>query len=191
MQPKCQILYRAKKVSNQTTMATTKRAQYRFVVKEGPTFMREVREGVLEPVSDPFITAEPCGTEPVHERPLIDPDFLSFDLGPGTSFDQAQQVADFLNNHVQWVAITRFGDPEDAAREVSFSDRVREIDFERLSAAVTDLKETLAIHGLEGAIGSLEAVESVCADVIRGWSRALSMSQEILNKFGQGEDPDA
>ncbi len=172
-------------------MATTKRAHYRFVVKEGPSFMREVREGVLEPVSDPFIAAEPCGIEPANERPLHDPDFLALDLGPGLSVGAAQEVADFLNDRVQYLSITRFGDAEDAARDVDFSDHVREIDFERLSAAVTELKETLAIQGLEGAIVSLEAVESVCADVIRGWSKAISMSREILNKFGQGEDPDA
>jgi hypothetical protein len=170
-------------------MTTTKRAQYRFVVKEGPEHMCEVREGVLEPISDPFITAEPYGMEPVHERPLMSPDFLSFDLGPGTSLDEAERIADFLNSHVQYVAITRFGDAEDAARDVNFSDRVRQIDFERLSAAVSDLKETLACQSMQGALGSLEAVESICADVIRGWSKALSMSQEILNKFGKGEDP--
>lgn len=169
-------------------MATTKRAQY---VKEGPEHMCEVREGVLEPVSDPFITAEAYGTEPDHEHPLMGPDFLSFDVGPGTSLDEAERIADFLNTHVRYVAITRFGDAEDAARDVNFSARVQEIDFERLSAAVTDLKETLASQGMQGAIGFLEAVESICADVIRGWSKALSMSKEILNKFGQGEDPDA
>jgi hypothetical protein len=172
-------------------VATTKRAVYRFLVKEGPEHMCEVREGVLELASDPFITAEPCGTEPIGERPFRDPDFLSFDLIPGTSLDAAERIADFLNSHVQYVAITRFGDAEDAARDVTFSDRVREIDFERLSAAVTDLKVTLASQGMQGAIGSLEAVESICADVIRGWSKALSMSQEILNKFEQREDPDA
>jgi hypothetical protein len=135
--------------------------------------------------------AEPCDRTPVHERPLQDPDFLALDLGPGLSVEAAQEVADFLNDRVQYLSITRFGDAEDAARDVSFSDRVREIDFERLSAAVTDLKETLAGQGMEGAIGSLEAVESICADVIRGWSKAITMSQEILNKFGQEEDSHA
>lgn len=172
-------------------MATTKRAQYRFVVKEGPSFMREIREGVLEPVSDAFITAEPCGREPVGERPLKDTDFLSFDLGPGLSVDHAQQVADFLNEHVQYVAITQFGDAEDAARDVRLSERTQGINLERFSMVVGDLKEKLAVGDVPAAIEEMASVQSVIGDLIADWSKALAMAQEILGKFGEGRDRDA
>jgi hypothetical protein len=174
-------------------VATTKRAQYRFVVKEGPSFMREIREGVLEPVSDAFITAEPCGTEPVGQRPLKDPDFLSFDLGPGPglSLDEAQRIADFLNEHVPYVAITRFGDAEDAARDVKQSERLRVIDLDRFSAVIAILKEKLAANDTPAAVEAVKAVESVMMDLINGWSKALVMSREILDAFGEGGDRDA
>ena len=168
-------------------MATTKRARYLFVVKEGPTFMREIREGVLQPVSDPFITADPCGTEPVGERPLKDPDLLSFDLGPGTSLDEAQRIADFLNKHLLYVAITRFGDAEDAARDVKQSERIQRIDLERFSMVVGTLREKLAVGDVPAAVEAMTSVQSAIADIVSGWSKAIAMSREILAAFGGGD----
>jgi len=172
-------------------MATTKRAQYLFVVKEGPSFMREIREGVLEPVSALFIAAEPCGRELVHERPLEDPDFLSFDLREGMSQDEAQKIADFMNEHLLYVAITRFGDAEDAARDVKQSERVQRIDLERFSIVTTMLKEKLAANDVPGAVEAMKAVESVIMDLINEWSKAIVRSKAILDAFGEGGDRDA
>jgi hypothetical protein len=85
------------------TIVTTKQARYQFKVKEG--------------VDNPFIIAEPSGREPVGDRPLTDPDFLAFGLRPGISLGEAGRIADFLNEHLPYVTITRFGDVEDIVRE--------------------------------------------------------------------------
>lgn len=172
-------------------MATTKRAQYRFVVKETGEQAREIREGVVDLVADAFLMAERCDRTPVHKRPLQDPDFLALDLGPGLSVDEAQQVADFLNDRVQYVSITRFGDAEDAARDVKQSERVQRIDLERLSVAFTILKEKLAANDVPGAIEELPALQSIIGDLINEWSKANAMSQAILDAFGKGEGHDA
>lgn len=39
-------------------MATTKWARYKFVVKESATEAREIREGFIDIVADPFLVAE-------------------------------------------------------------------------------------------------------------------------------------
>jgi hypothetical protein len=172
-------------------VATTKKAQYRFVIKESSERTHEPREGVLEMVYPPFILAEPCGTEPVGERPLKDPDFLSLDLAPGLSLDEAQRVADFLNDHLLSVAITRFGDAEDAARDVKQSERLQVIDLDRFSAVIAILKGKLAANDAPAAVEAVKAVESVMMDMINGWSKALVMSREILDAFGEGGERDA
>jgi len=92
-------------------MATTKRARYQFVVKEaGIEKTSELREGVIDLTTTPvnFIVAEPCDKKQMFEYPLEGADFLSFDLAQETSFDEAQRIADFLNDHLEQVAITRF-----------------------------------------------------------------------------------
>jgi hypothetical protein len=171
-------------------VATTKRAQYQFRVKEGPERLLEPREGVLEMFSDMFIVAESGGREPVSERPLKDPDFLSFDLREGSTLDEAQLIADFLNEHLLYVDITRFGDAEDAARDVRQSEHVRQIDLERFSMVVGTLREKLAVGDVPAAVEALTGVQSVIADIISGWSDAITKSREILGAFGEGGDHD-
>jgi hypothetical protein len=165
-------------------MATTKQAHYRFVVKEGPERMREVREGMLESFSDPFITMEHNGREPLGERPLKDPDFLAFHLREGISLDEAGRIADFLNEHLLFAAITRFGDAEDAARDVKQSESALSIDVDRFSSVLTMLKANLAASDIPGAVEALKAVEYVIADLIKGWSNAIATSRGILDAFG-------
>jgi hypothetical protein len=168
-------------------VATTKRAQYQFRVKEGPERLLEPREGVLEMFSDMFIVAEPGGREPVSERPLKDPDFLSLDLREGISLDEAQLIADFLNEHVLYVAITRFGDAANAARDVKQSERLQRIDVYRLTSFITLLKEKLAANDVPAAVEAVKAVESVMVHLIEGWSNAIVMSRGILRAFGEGD----
>ena len=62
-----------------TTMATTKRVQCQFKVKEG--------------INDPFIDAEPCSRESHSENPGTDRDYLSFDLRSGIRLDEAHRIA--------------------------------------------------------------------------------------------------
>ena len=169
-------------------MATTKRARYRFRVKEGPAFTHEPREGVIELVDSVFITAEPCGNEPSEERPLQDPDSLSFDLELGTSLRRAEEIASFLNENLVSIAITRFGDAEDAARDVDQSERLRQIDVERFSGATGKLKERLAADDLPGAVEEVKAFESAFRYLIEDWSKPLAWDREILRKFGERED---
>lgn len=170
-------------------MATTKRAQYRFVVKEGPELTHEPRDGVIELATVMFLSAEPCDRTPLSERPLEDPDFLSFDLAPGISIDEAQRIADFLNDHLLSVAITRFGDAKDAEMDVKHSDRVQRIELDRFSAVVSELREKLAVNDAPAAIEAMKAVESVAASLFRGWAKALATSQAILDAFGRDKDP--
>ena len=154
-------------------MATTKKAQYRFVIKESPERTHEPREGVLEMVYPPFIIAEPCGTEPAGERPLKDPDFLSLDLAPGLSLDEAQRVADFLNDHLLSVAITRFGDAEDVAREVRQDTRKQRLTAESFEVALEVVRGQLSASDVTGAIESLRAIEAWGKSLLNDWSRAL------------------
>lgn len=176
-------------------MATTKWAQYRFVVKEGPDFEEtcEPREGVIDMIRTPvtFIVAEPCDRKPPSERPFEGSDFLALGLPPGTSLGSAEEIADFLNNHVQYLSITQFGDAEDAARDVRLSDRVRLIDSDRFTSVLERLDNNLKANDLAGLAEAAKAVESVFIDVISGWAKAIQMSREILATFGDGRDSDA
>ena len=79
-------------------MATTKWARYKFVVKENATEAREIREGFVDLVADPYLVAEPCDSKPISEYPLEGSDFLALELVQGTSMKQAQDIAAFLNN---------------------------------------------------------------------------------------------
>ena len=111
-------------------MATTKSMQCRYVVKEG--------------VDALFIVAEPVDTKTGRERPLSGPDYLSFPLNPGTSLERAQEIADFLNDNVRNLAITRFGDAQDVARDLTHSQRIQGIDADLVVNAFSSLKEKLA-----------------------------------------------
>jgi hypothetical protein len=178
-------------VEGVATMATTKWAQYRFVVKEGATEAREVREGFIDLVADPFIVAEPYDNKPRSQYPLEGPDFLALDLAQGTSLDQAEQIADFLNERVKYVSITRFGDADDAARDVTQSEHERRIDSDRFTVVLSMLNDKLKANDVAGATEAMRAVQSVVVDVIGGWAKAVRMSREILAKFGNGEDLNA
>ena len=173
-------------------MATTKRAQYRFKVKEGASEAREIREGVIDMIADPFIVAEPCGKEPASDQPMESPDFLSFDLRQGTSLEEAQRIADFLNEHLQAIALTTFADVEEVIRDVKQSGRVQRIEAERFSMAIKHLREKVVAGDSAGITEALRAVEFVAADLFKGWSKAVAMSKAIMETFGEGEnDPDA
>jgi hypothetical protein len=172
-------------------VAKTKTMQCRFIVKEGADITHEPREGRIELWDVVFITAEPCGREPVEARPLQGPDFLSFALNPGTSLGKAQEIADFLNENLSLIAITRFGDTEDLAREVTHSERLQQIDAERFANLTSSLREKLAAQDCRGAAESLKAVESVIGNVHEGWLKALALSRVILQRFGQNGDHDA
>jgi hypothetical protein len=171
-------------------MATTKRAQYLFRVSE---FAPEIREGsvagTLRIAPVPFISTECRGVG--GEQDVLEGDLLGFDLQNGTSMEKAEEIADFLNENLLSIAITRFGDAEDAAREVKQSEHVREIDIERFSMVVGTLREKLALGDVPAAIEAMTAVQSVIAGIISGWSKANALSQEILDKFGEGGDRDA
>ena len=83
-----------------TCTVTTKRATFLFTVKGG--------------VADPVIAAEPVGREPASARPLSNDELFCFALNPGIPLEGAQRVADFLNEDILQLAITRFGDSNDA-----------------------------------------------------------------------------
>jgi hypothetical protein len=173
-------------------MATTKRAQFRFKVKEGATEAREVREGVIDMIADPFIVAEPCGKEPASDLPLENPDFLSFDLREGVSLGEAERIVDFLNEHLLAIAITTFADAEEVIRDVKQSGRVQRIEAERFSLAVTDLRKKVSGGNSAEITEALRAVEFIAADLLKGWSKAVAMSKAIMETFGEGENnPDA
>jgi hypothetical protein len=172
-------------------MATTKRAHYRFVVKEGSTEAREVREGVIDLIADPFIVAESRGREPASEHPFEGPDFLSFDLKVGTSLADAEGIAEFLTEHLQAIALTTFEDAQEVIREVKQSGHTQRIEAERFSMVSAFLREKLAAGDPSGIAEALKAVDSVAADLVNGWSKAVATSEAIMKTFGQGEDPDA
>ena len=103
----------------------------------------------------------------------------------GISPDEAQRIADFLNEHLLYVAITRFGDAEDAAMDVKQSEHLQRVDLHAVSAVITMLKEKLAANDVPAAVEAMKAVESVIEDLITDWSRAIVMSRAILRAFGK------
>ena len=171
-------------------MATTKWAHYKFVVKESTTKAREIREGFVDLVADPYLVAEPCDRKPSSEYPLEGPDFLSLDLVQGTSIRQAQEIAGFLNANVSYLSITRFGDREDAIRGVRQSAHERSVDAERFAMVVAMLAEKVEANNTAGIREALVAVQSVSADLLAGWDKALQLSNDILKTFGEDENPD-
>jgi hypothetical protein len=163
-------------------MATTKWAHYKFVVKESATEAREIRDGFVDLVADPYLVAEPCDRKPQSEYPLEGSDFLALDLGEGTSMKKAQEIAAFLNANVSYLSITRFGDQDDPRRDVRQSAHVRTIDAERFATVIAMLAEKVGANDGGGVRG---------ADLLDGWAKALLLSDEILKKFGEDEDPRA
>ena len=57
-----------------------------------PTEAREVREGFVDLVADPYLVAEPCDRKPLSEYPLEGSDFLALDLREGTSMNKAEEI---------------------------------------------------------------------------------------------------
>jgi len=149
-------------------MATTKSAHYQFKVKEGPC--------------DPFVLLEPAGREPAAARPLKGFDLAFFTLRQGISLDEAQQVADFLNENLLFFAIASFGDAQDKKRELRLSERRRGIVHERFSLVLAGLKEALAIGNIDSAQEGIKAVEAEALSVIEEWGKAVRTSQANLNK---------
>lgn len=173
-------------------MATTKWARYKFVVKESATEAREIREGFVDLVADPYLVAEPCDSKPLSEYPLEGPDFLALELVQGASMRQAQDIAAFLNANVRFLSITRFGDREDAIRDVRQSGHVRSIDAERFAMVVGMLAEKVEANDVGGMREALIAVQSVSVDLLAEWAKALQLSNDILKAFGEDEEsPDA
>ena len=172
-------------------MATTKWARYKFVVKENATEAREVREGFIDMVADPYLVAEPYDAKPPSEYPLEGSDFLALELVEGTSMRRAQDLATVLNTRASYLSITRFGDSEDATRDVQQSEHVRSVDAERFLMVTAMLAERVEANDVKGIREALKAVQSVSADLLNGWSHALQVSSEILKTFGDGEEPHA
>lgn len=71
-------------------MAKTQRAAYRATVKE--------RSGG-EP---PFLMFEPMG----ENMPLLENAFVTLDLRPGTTLEQAQELARHFHTHVEGLSFT-------------------------------------------------------------------------------------
>jgi hypothetical protein len=168
-------------------MATTKSMQCRYVVKEGGELNGEPQKGIVTSMDTQFITAEPFDRKPDHERPLSGPNHLWFPLKPGTSLEKAQEIADFLNENLADVAITAFGDTEDLARDVMQSERLQQVDTERLAHVISSLKERLAANDVPGATEALNGVESVAEHINEGWLKALALSRSSLDKVGKHE----
>jgi len=169
-------------------LATTKWARYKFVVKENATEARETRDGFIDLVADPYLVAEPYDSKRLSEYPFEGSDFLSLELAEGTSMKQAQDIGAFLNANVRYLSITKFGDPEDARRDVRQSSHVCTIDAERFAMVMAILAEKVEANDVAGMREALVAVQSVSADLLAGWANALQLSGEILKKFGEDED---
>jgi hypothetical protein len=157
-------------------------------VKESATEAREVREGFVDLVADAYLVAEPCDGKPLSEYPFEGPDFLSLDLGEGATITKAQDVAAFLNANVRCLAITRFGDAQDATRDVRNSRRANSIEADRFAMVVTMLKEKIEAGDAAGIKEALIAVQSVSVDLLDEWAKALQLSNKILEKFDDGDD---
>jgi hypothetical protein len=155
-------------------MATTKSAQYQFKVKEGPC--------------DPFVLLEPAGRPPAAGWPLKDLDLASFTLRPGISLDEAEQIADFLNQNLVSFAITSFGDAQDTDRELRLSERRRGIEHERFSLVLAGLKEALATGNIDSALDATKAVEAVALSMSEEWGQAVRTSRAILKKQMENHD---
>jgi hypothetical protein len=144
-------------------MATTKRAQYQFKVKES--------------TDDPYIVAEPNGREPVSERPFNNSEGLWFRLRQGISYEEAERIADFLNEHLPQIAVTQFGDVKDIKREVKQdTSRVRNTE-ETWRAVLEETKASLRAEDVAGALEHLKGVEAWGNHLLNDWKRALQQYQ--------------
>jgi hypothetical protein len=72
------------------TEMPTERGEYRFTVKEYAS-------------GAPFVAAEPAGTFEGLEGFGGD---LGFDLQPNTTYEQAQDIAKYLNRHIAAITLT-------------------------------------------------------------------------------------
>ena len=160
-------------------------------MKESATEAREIREGFIDLAADPYLVAEPCDSKPLSEYPFAGSDFLSLELVQGTSMRRAQDIAASLNANVCFLLITRFGDREDAIRDVRQSAHVRSIDAERFNGWSECWRRSRA-NDVGGIREALVAVQSVSADLLAGWAKALQLSgHNILKTFREDEDPHA
>ena len=159
-------------------------------MKESATEAREI-QGFIDLAADPYLVAEPCDSKPLSEYPFAGSDFLSLELVQGTSMRRAQDIAASLNANVCFLSITRFGDREDAIRDVRQSAQVRSIDAERFAMVVGMLAEKVEANDVGGIREALVAVQSVRADLLAGWAKALQLSNDILKTFREDEDPHA
>ena len=66
----------------------TDRGEFTFVVKEGPE-------------DQPFVAAEPTSDMPNA------PGLIGFDLAPGATLEQAQDIARFMRQHIRGISVTR------------------------------------------------------------------------------------
>jgi hypothetical protein len=158
-------------------MTTTRRANYLFKVSE---FSPELREGNVEgtlridPV--PFISTEYRGVG--GDEDVLDGDLLGFDLKDGTSMADAKRIATFLNQNLESIAVTRFGDAEDIAVEVDNSEHTQQIVKDGLTEALTAMKNSLAAGDVQGAIKSVEALEGWAGRLFDDWTHTI-------NRFGR------
>jgi hypothetical protein len=144
-------------------MATTKRAQYQFKVKEG--------------IDDPYIVAEHGGREPASELPFNNSEGLWFQLRQGISYEEAERIRDFLNEHLLYVAITRFGDVEDIKRAVKHdTSRARNTE-DTWRTVVEEIKASLRAEDVAGALEHLKSVEAWGNHLLNDWKRALQQYQ--------------
>ena len=101
---------------------------------------------------------------------------------------QAHEIAALLNANVSYLSITRFGDREDAIRDVRQSAHERSVDAERFAMVVAMLAEKVEANNASGIHEALLAVQSVSADLLAGWDKAVQLSNDILKTFGEDED---
>ena len=74
------------------TEARTDRAQYVFKVSEAAD-------------GTPWISTEPLRAEDI---PLLEHAFIGFDLPRGTTLEEAQQIARYLNDNLESISVTLF-----------------------------------------------------------------------------------
>jgi hypothetical protein len=78
------------------TKATTQRGRYRFKVAE------------YGGEHTPWIMTEPVDAR--DRLPVLGEGFIGFDLTPGTTFEQAKIVAQYLSEHLDGISCTLFGE---------------------------------------------------------------------------------
>jgi hypothetical protein len=144
-------------------VATTKRTRCQFKVKEG--------------INDPFIDAEPCSGESHSENPGTDPDLLSFDLRSGISLDEAQRIADFMNEHLLSIARTKFGDVKDIAREAKQDLRIHSITEDHGKAVLEKTRASLRAEDVSGALENLKGVEAWGKNLLTDWKQVVKRWQ--------------